>query len=211
MLCSVLEVDYAQERIFNLAAPRLPKSYCDQLEGLLIGPNVGSCGSAVYYRQQIIVSDIENDPRWADYVELAKPYGLKACWSAPVMNTKGTKVLAVFGIYYTTVREPNNDELRLIERTVNILRVLIESKKNETYIREQNSRLHAIANISSHELRRPVATILGLVNLFDKHNEMNPLNNEIIDYLYISTRELDKVIHDIVEQTININSNWVEV
>ena len=211
MLCSVLEVDYAQERIFNLAAPRLPKSYCDQLEGLLIGPNVGSCGSAVYYRQQIIVSDIENDPRWADYVELAKPYGLKACWSAPVMNTKGTKALAVFGIYYTTVREPNNDELRLIERTVNILRVLIESKKNETYIREQNSRLHAIANISSHELRRPVATILGLVNLFDKHNEMNPLNNEIIDYLYISTRELDKVIHDIVEQTININSNWVEV
>jgi PAS domain S-box-containing protein len=211
MLCSVLEVDYAQERLFNLAAPRLPKSYCDQLEGLQIGPNVGSCGSAVYYRKQIIVSDIENDPRWADYTELVKPYGLKACWSAPVVNTKGTKVLAVFGIYYTTVREPNNDELRLIERTVNILRVLIESKKNETYIKEQNSRLHAIANISSHELRRPVATILGLVNLFDKHNEMNPLNNEIIDYLYISTRELDKVIHDIVEQTININTNWAEV
>jgi len=210
MLCSVLEVDYAQEKLLNLAAPRLPKSYCDQLEGLQIGSNVGSCGSAVYYRKQIIVSDIENDPRWVDYIELVKPHGLKACWSAPVMNTKGTKVLAVFGIYYTTVREPNNDELRLIERTVNILRVLIESKKNETYIKEQNSRLHAIANISSHELRRPVATILGLVNLFDKHNEMNPLNNEIIDYLYISTRELDKVIHDIVEQTININTTWVE-
>lgn len=211
MLCSVLEVDHAQERLFNLAAPRLPKPYCDQLEGLEIGPDVGSCGTAVYYREQIIVSDIENDPRWVDYTQLVKPYGLKACWSAPVMNTKGTKVLAVFGIYYTTVREPNNDELRLIERTVNILRVLIESKKNETYIKEQNNRLHAIANISSHELRRPVATILGLVNLFDKHNEMNPLNNEIIDYLYISTRELDKVIHDIVEQTINVNTTWAEV
>ncbi len=211
MLCSVLEVDDAQEKLYGLAAPRLPKSYCDELEGLLIGPNVGSCGTASYYRRQIIVDDIENDPLWADYVGLVKKTPLKSCWSTPVMSSKGSKVLAVFGIYYTTIRQPRFDELRLIDRTVNILRVLIESKKSEESIKEQNNRLQTIANISSHELRRPVATILGLVSLFDEDNMQNPLNKEILSHLNTSTLELDAVIHNIIEKTVYIKANSIGV
>lgn len=202
MICSVLEVDDAQDRLYNLAAPKLPEAYSDTLEGLHVGPDAGSCGNAVYHRRQVIVSDIENDPIWASYAYMVKPFGLKACWSTPVMSSKGLKVLAVFGIYYTTIREPNQIELQLIERTVNILRVLIESKRNEENILDQNDRLHAIASISSHELRRPVATILGLVNLFDRDDMQNPMNKEIIGHLNTSTQELDDVIHNIVEKTI---------
>lgn len=211
MICSVLEVDDAQQKLYTLAAPRLPKAYSDQLEGLPVGPGVGSCGNAVYHREQTIVSDVENDPLWADYADMIKPFGLKACWSTPVISSNGAKVLAVFGIYYTTVREPDSDELHLIGRTVNILRVLIESKKNEQDIKEQNNRLQSIAAISSHELRRPVATILGLVNLFDKYNTSNPLNSEIIDYLYITTKELDKVIHDIIEKTLYVKASEKQI
>jgi len=211
MICSVLEVDDEQEKLHNLAAPQLPKAYCDAIENLLVGPNVGSCGTAVFHRRQVIVSDIENDLLWADYAGLAKQFGLKACWSTPVISSKGSKVLAVFGIYYNTVREPNDSELQLIGRTVSILRVLIESKRNEENIMEQNNRLQSIANISSHELRRPVATILGLVNLFDKDDVLNPLNKEIVAHLDTSARELDDVIHNIVEKTIYMRVSETEM
>ena len=211
MICSVLEVDDAQEKLYTLAGPRLPQAYSNQLEGLSIGPNVGSCGTSAFHRKQVIVSDIENDPLWADYVYLVKPYGLKACWSSPVMSSKNTKVLAVFGIYYHTVREPNDDELSIIERTVNILRVLIESKKTEDNIREQNHRLQTIANISSHELRKPVATILGLVNLFDNEDLQNPLNKEIIGHIDTTSQQLDGVIHSIVERTAYIRASEADM
>ncbi|HEX8023596.1 PAS domain S-box protein [Mucilaginibacter sp.] len=206
MVCSVLEVDDPQEKMHVLAAPRLPQAYCDFLEGLPVGPEVGSCGRAVYHREQVIVSDIENNPLWDNYVHMVRPYGLKACWSTPVMSSKGSKVLAVFGIYYHETREPSNDELSIIERTVNILRVLIESKKTEDNIREQNNRLQTIANISSHELRKPVATILGLVNLFDNDDLQNPLNKEIIGHIDTTSQQLDGVIHSIVERTAYIKA-----
>lgn len=206
MICSVLEVDDTQEKLHTLASPRLPQAYSSQLDGLSIGPNIGSCGTSAFHRKQVIVSDIENDPLWIDYVYLVKPYGLKACWSSPVMSSKNSKVLAVFGIYYRAVREPNEDELNIIERTVNILRVLIESKKTEDNIREQNHRLQTIANISSHELRKPVATILGLVNLFDNDDLQNPLNKEIIGHIDTTSQQLDGVIHSIVERTAYIKA-----
>ncbi|SEO69809.1 PAS domain S-box protein [Mucilaginibacter sp. OK283] len=211
MICSVLEVDDAQEKLHNLAAPQLPKAYCDAIENLSVGPHVGSCGTAVFHRRQVIVTDIENDFLWADYAGLAKQFGLKACWSTPVISSKGSKVLAVFGIYYNCVREPNDSELQLIGRTVNILRVLIESKRNEENILDQNNRLHSIANISSHELRRPVATILGLVNLFDRDDMLNPLNKEIVTHLDTTARELDEVIHNIVEKTVYMRVNDTEM
>jgi signal transduction histidine kinase len=92
----------------------------------------------------------------------------------------------------------------MIERTINILRVLIENKKSEKRMAEQNKRLQDIAAVSSHEIRRPVATILGLVNLFDRAKLDNPLNKEIIGHLETTSLELDDVIHIIVEKTMNI-------
>ncbi|WP_295672314.1 PAS domain S-box protein [uncultured Mucilaginibacter sp.] len=174
MICSVLEVDEAQERVYHLAAPRLAVEFCNSINGTAIGPKAGSCGTSVYHRSQVIVSDIEKDSLWEDYSDIARPYGLKACWSTPVISSQGAHVLATFAVYYTTAREPKGDELSMIERTVNILRVLMENKRNQDNIKDQNKRLQEIASISSHEIRRPVATILGLVNLFDKKKHGHP-------------------------------------
>jgi PAS domain S-box-containing protein len=207
MFCSVLEVDDAQERVFHLAAPRLPAAYCDSINGTSIGPKAGSCGTSAYHRSQVIVSDIETDPLWDDYRQLTQPFGYKACWSTPVISSHGTKVLATFAAYYKTARQPKNDELQLIERTTNILRVLIENKLNLDSIKEQNKMLQEIASISSHEIRRPVATIMGLVNLFDDQNLENPLNREIISHIDLTAKELDIVIHTIVEKTIHLKED----
>jgi len=204
MYCSILEIDDAQEKIYHLSAPRLPAEYIRAIDGSRIGPKAGSCGTAAYHREQVVVKDIDHSPLWDDYKQFILPYGLKACWSTPVIGFQSTKVLATFAIYYDTIREPVEDELQLIERTVNILRVLIESKKNEEYLANQNKRLQEIASISSHNIRRPVATIMGLVNLFDESKMNNPLNKEIMEHLKTTAIELDDVIHIIVEKTVNI-------
>jgi len=204
MICSVLEVDEAQERVYHLAAPRLSVEYCNIINGSAIGPKAGSCGTSAYHRSQVIVSDIETSPLWNDYRDLARPYGLKACWSTPVISSHGTRVLATFAIYYISARQPKTDELQMIERTTNILRVLMENKINHDNINNQNKRLQEIASISSHEIRRPVATILGLVNLFDDKDSKNPMNREIIHHINITAQELDKVIHTIVEKTVHL-------
>jgi PAS domain S-box-containing protein len=202
MICSVLEVDEEQERLYHLAAPRLAADYCNLINGSAIGPKAGSCGTSVYHRTQVIVTDIETDPLWDSYRELARPFGLKACWSTPVISSQGAHVLATFAVYYFTAREPKPEELQMIERTANILRVLMENKRNQENIKEQNKKLQEIASISSHEIRRPVATILGLVNLFDRTNFNNPMNKEIVGHLDITAQELDSVIHAIVEKTV---------
>lgn len=204
MYCSILEVDKEQEHIYPLSAPRIPEDYSAAITGVQIGPYAGSCGTAAYHREQVIVSDIASSRLWHDYKELILPHGFKACWSTPVIAVRSTKVLATFAVYYTSVREPVKEELRMIDRTVNILRTLIESKLNEERLTEQTRRLQDIAAISSHNIRRPVATIMGLVNLFDKKNPDNPLNKDIVEHLETTAIELDQVIHTIVEKTINI-------
>ncbi|MDB4921376.1 PAS domain S-box protein [Mucilaginibacter sp.] len=202
MICSVLEVDEVQEKLYHLAAPRLPEEYCKAIDGTSIGPKAGSCGTAAYHRRQVIVSNIETDPLWEDYKNLILPHGLKACWSTPIISSNSSEVLATFAIYYTKKRDPTPDELLMIERTTNILRVLIENKRTQDHVKDQNKRLQEIASISSHEIRRPVATILGLVNLFDQNMLDNPMNREIINHIDITAKELDAVIHTIVEKTI---------
>jgi PAS domain S-box-containing protein len=204
MFCSLMRVDEAQKHIFNLSAPRLPSAYLNAIDGLEIGASTGSCGTSVYLRRLVIVSDIENDPLWADYRQFILPYGIKACWSSPVISSDGTKVLATFGIYYKTQREPNNEELNIIERTVNLLRLIIEFKMGIAHINDQNRRLMEIASIISHELRRPVASIIGLVNLFDRTNQDKDLNNELIDHLATTSKELDEVIHVIIRKTMTL-------
>lgn len=81
---------------------------------------------------------------------------------------------------------------------------ITDKKKDRQEILAQNQRLREIAQISSHETRKPLASILGLVNLFDKENMNNPLNKEIVQYLEITANELDTVIHNIVKKT------WLE-
>ncbi len=204
MYCSILEVDRAQEKVYHLSAPRIPQEYCTAINGSMIGPYAGSCGTAVYHREQVIVKDIANSPLWESYKQYILPYGFKACWSTPVMSSKSTDVLATFAIYYDTIREPGKDELRMVERTVNILRELVESKRNEEDLADHTKRLQDIASISSHNIRRPVATILGLTSLFDTKNMDNPLNKEIMEHLETTAVELDDVIHIIVEKTAAI-------
>ncbi|PJI97043.1 diguanylate cyclase/phosphodiesterase with PAS/PAC sensor(s) [Acidovorax sp. 69] len=121
---SILAVD-AQGQLHPLAAPGLPPSVCDALDGLPIGPQVGSCGTAAYRNQPVIVTDISTDPLWTDYRALFAPTGLQACWSSPIRNHQGTPI-GTFAFYFREQREPDALHQRLVEVCLHLCALAIE-------------------------------------------------------------------------------------
>jgi diguanylate cyclase (GGDEF)-like protein/PAS domain S-box-containing protein len=131
---SVLLLDVDGQTLRHGAAPSLADAYTKAIDGIRIGPTVGSCGTAVYHRKAVIVTDIMSDPLWKDYCHVAEPHGYRSCWSTPILAHDGA-VLGVFAMYSTTVREPTPVESRLIDITIRIAGIAIERKRAEDRIR----------------------------------------------------------------------------
>ena len=131
---SVLLLDQDGHHLKHGAAPSLAAAYTKAIDGVRIGPKVGSCGTAVFRRAPVIVSDIMSDPLWEDYTELVAAYGYRSCWSTPILSHQGT-VLGVFAMYSMSVREPTAIETSLIEMTTRIAGIAIERKRAEDQIR----------------------------------------------------------------------------
>ncbi|EDZ99691.1 diguanylate cyclase/phosphodiesterase with GAF sensor [Burkholderia sp. H160] len=103
--CSILLLDPDGVHVRVGGAPSLPPAYSAAIEGAAIGPRAGSCGTAMFERRLVIVEDIETDPLWEDFRNVALPHGLRACWSVPFENDAGT-ILGAFAVYYRTTRRP---------------------------------------------------------------------------------------------------------
>ncbi len=142
LLCSVVLLDEDGQHVRRGAAPSLPKPYNDAIDGRCIGPKAGSCGTAMYRREPVVVTDILEDPLWEAYRELAKPYGLRACWSTPILAHSGT-VLGSFAMYYREPRGPGPSENRALEMATHLAGIAIERKltqerlqRSEAYLAE---------------------------------------------------------------------------
>jgi signal transduction histidine kinase len=126
-MASVLLVD-SSDCLRTGAAPRFPKNFIALIDGIKIGPTVGSCGTAAYRKKQVIVTDIETDPLWNDYRELARQYGLRAGWSTPILSSDRS-VLGVFGIYWDKPRGPSPAHLYVIDQITHLASVAIERER----------------------------------------------------------------------------------
>jgi diguanylate cyclase (GGDEF)-like protein len=124
VVCSILTVD-PQGVLHPLAGPSLPVAYSAALDGLAIGPQAGSCGTAAYLREPVTVTDIETDIRWADYKHLVLRLGLRACWSSPILNAAGTAI-ATFAFYYRERRGPTEREQKIVRQCVHLCIIAIE-------------------------------------------------------------------------------------
>lgn len=327
--CSILKIE--DQKIWHIASPSLPLDFSWAIDGLAIGPNVGSCGTAAYLKKSVITVDIATDEKWAEFHHLITKYGYKSCWSFPIISTKSLDVMATFALYTKENLKPTESELKAIDRLCNIIKIIFEDlkqddaillmnnryemvtmatndaiydwdlktntvywsenlynifgftpqeahqtknwwlnhihkedkietitilnnclrkkesgwtveyrlkckdgtykhvynrgyiiydsrnlpisiigavqdisglKEREIEILVQNNKLKEIAQISSHELRRPVTSILGLISLFNRQNLADENNGVIIDYLQKASEELDEVIHSIVAKTL---------
>lgn len=137
--CSILLLDKERKRLYTAAAPNLPDWYCEAINGIEIGPEVGSCGTAAYTGKRVIVEDVGTHPYWAKARELALRAGLLSCWSEPIRGNSGI-VMGTFAIYGLTAGAPTENDIQLIEVAASLAGIAIERKQLDAALRESEER-----------------------------------------------------------------------
>jgi len=158
---SVLVLDEAGLRLQNGAAPHLPVDYCNAIDGLPVGPKAGSCGTAVFRRERVIVSDIAHDPLWDDYRMLARRNGLAACWSTPIVSRDG-RVLGTFAMYHPSPRRPRASELALVDIFARTAAAVIERTHGDV-LREQAVHAAGAARADAEAARADLQWLLDAI------------------------------------------------
>lgn len=141
---SILLFNDATQQLRHGAAPSLPDEYNRAVDGITIGPAVGSCGTAAFRREPVVVEDIATNPLWVPFKDAALPHGLRACWSTPILA--GDRLLGTFALYYREPRRPSEDDLRLIGRMTHLARIAIERRRDEEALRESQQLLSIVMN-----------------------------------------------------------------
>jgi len=147
VLVSILLVSSDGKSLRHGAAPSLPKSYTKAIDGGLIGTRSGSCGTAAYRREPVIVSDIGTDPLWDHYRHLALQHGLRACWSAPIFSI-AREVMGTLALYSREPGSPTAQQRNLLEQMTHLAAVAIERERAEEALRSSESRFQGILEIA---------------------------------------------------------------
>ena len=132
VVSSLLHID-ADGLIHPLGGPSLPDDYSRALDGVAIGPNIGSCGSAAFYGEPVLAVDIDTDPRWQPFKTRPLEVGLRACWSTPVKGKDG-RVIGTFAFYFRECRPPSRWHQRIVDACVHLGALAIERKEARAQI-----------------------------------------------------------------------------
>lgn len=206
--CSILLLDAPNGQLRHIAAPSLPESFSAAIDGVHIGPMVGSCGTAAYLQQPVVACDIATDPRWADWQQVATAHQLRACWSVPVFNRESGEVLGTFAVYYREPRSPAAGDLDLVEQISDLAgaamlhahehEALLQAKEAAEAASQAKSAFLAMAN---HELRTPLQAILGYAEflLDDTHSILTEEQRVDLGYIQLGGRRMLTLINDLLD------------
>jgi len=210
MHCSILRVK--DHHLHKWSSPSLPPEYIDKTDNLPINDNVGSCGTAAYLKQMVVVKDIENDLRWKDYKGIALKYNLRACWSYPIIDVEDN-VMATFGIYYQEVKEPGAEECKIIEKATAILKIILENRqhiervKEATMMMEQAQKIAGFGNWSWTLKTNEITWSKSLFSMYGISED--PLTKTHDDYLKLvhkdDVKRVSTYLAEAIRRTSEIN------
>jgi len=151
LFCTIMLLDDGKY-LRAVAGPSMPPGYLPMFDGVAMGPSTGSCGTAMFTKRTVIVTDIQTDPLWMQYRDGVAQYGFRACWSTPILLDRDT-VLGSFAMYYRDVRSPGPQELELINVATHIAGIAIERKRSEEFMQRHSDELEDQVRERTEELR----------------------------------------------------------
>ena len=160
---SVLLLDEDGRHLRTGAAPSLPDDYNRIIDGVAIGEAVGSCGTAAFRGEKVIVGDIATDPLWADYRELAARFNLKACWSTPILSRSG-RVLGTFALYPYSASLPQPEHLEQVSLATDVAAIAITRHREESAMRASEARFRQLFEVAPMPLVL-ISAVGGVVDL----------------------------------------------
>ncbi len=198
-MCSILLLDDEGQHLLSGAAPSLPDFYNEAVNGVKIGMNVGSCGTAAFTGKRTIVEDIATHPYWENYKELAARASFGSCWSEPIHSSSG-KVLGTFAIYRKEPGLPDEQEIALIESATNLVGIAIE----RTHAEEE---LHLASSIYINSAEAVLVT-----DAQNKIIALNPAFTKITGYTLDDLRGKDPSLLHSGRQTVDFfKAIWEDV
>lgn len=174
MYCSILLLDSGGKHLLHLSAPSLPNKYNEAINGAPIGPNAGSCGTAAYLKEPVIVNNIATDERWKVYKELALKFDLKACWSYPILSAKDNSVIGTFAIYFKEINsEGENIEIQhLLSRLADLIAISINKKKTDEQLSYQATHDSLTGLVNRREFERRIERLIGTISVEKSEHAM---------------------------------------
>ena len=200
--CSILLLDKDGSTLRHGAAPSLPAAYNHAVDGISIGPDVGSWGRAAFTGAEVSVSDIATDPLWENYRDLALVYGLQACFSSPITNAEG-KTLGTFALYYDHPTEPPSRHLEVVRLFTHLAGIAVERRVAEEHGAElenqlrQSQKMQAMGQLAggiAHDFNNILSVIRNYaVFVRDEFSPNNPAREDVEEIVQASDRARDLV------------------
>ena len=147
-ICSILIVDGEGKHLLLGAAPDLPDFYNKAIDNFPIGPEKGSCGTAAYTGESVIIEDISTHSYWKDIKELAKKAGLASCWSEPIKDPSG-KILGTFAIYHRVVHSPSSTDITLVKDLASLTGIVLDRYRITRKLEESENKYKTLASASN--------------------------------------------------------------
>ena len=134
--CAIMLVD-DEQRLRTGAGPSMPAEYTRLVDGVKIGPGVGSCGTAAFRGEPVFADNIGSDPLWADFRELAANFGFGACWSSPIKSPQG-RVLGTFALYWPEPTASVSPQVAAyVEAATALTAIAIERQRRDARMQHQ--------------------------------------------------------------------------